>query len=226
MIPTKRLLAYLYYLYHKKVTKNLIKSQMGYWFYMDGDNTHLANHNLNANSVVFEVGGYTGVFADKIIKKYDAYIYIFEPVLQFFEELTAKYRNNPKVKIYNFGLSNTTTKKSISIDADKSSLYKNNPAEIQNIELKDINDFLLETPNITKIDLLNINIEGGEYELLERIIKSNIIKRFDFIQVQFHNVVSDADKKRSNLIDKIKRTHNVAFSYPFVWDGFKLKEST
>jgi len=33
-------------------------------------------------------------------------MYIFEPVVEYYDILENKYKNNPKIKIFNFGLSN------------------------------------------------------------------------------------------------------------------------
>lgn len=39
---------------------------------------------------------------------------------------------------------------------------------------------------IDDIGLMKINIEGGEYELLERMIELGIINKVKDIQIQFH----------------------------------------
>ena len=50
-----------------------------------------------------------------------------------------------------------------------------------------------------KIDLLKINIEGGEYEVLENLIENDLIKNIDNIQIQFHDFVfSRRKEKRTN----------------------------
>ena len=38
------------------------------------------------------------------------------------------------------------------------------------------------------VDLIKINIEGGEYELLEAILDNNLAKAFDNLQIQFHGI--------------------------------------
>jgi hypothetical protein len=57
------------------------------WFEDNGDNTHRINYNLNQDSIVFDLGGYIGEWSDKIQRKYDSKVYIFEPVFKYFSEL-------------------------------------------------------------------------------------------------------------------------------------------
>ena len=53
------------------------------WFKRGGDATFLETHNLNKDSVVVDVGAYTGVWSEKINQKYNPNLIILEPVLKF-----------------------------------------------------------------------------------------------------------------------------------------------
>ena len=78
--------------------------------------------------------------------------------------------------------------------------------------------------NLSKdIDLISINIEGGEYSLLDRIIESGFISHIKELQVQFHTTVPNAAKERKRIVEKLLQTHNSSYSYPFVWEGFVRK---
>jgi FkbM family methyltransferase len=194
---------------------------MGWWFFIDGDSKYLATHDLTSESLVFDVGGYTGVFTDKLVKKYDPYIYVFEPVKEYYEILEAKYVSNKKVKIFRFGLGPKDEKVNIMLEGDKSSLFIESEVA-EKIELRDIDKFC-KTAKIKSIDLISINIEGGEYPLLQKMLKSGVVKKCKFLQVQFHTFIEDADKMRPEIIKNLLETHTHEFSFPFIWDGFKLK---
>lgn len=45
--------------------------QVQKWIRDNGDNTHNLNYDLDENSIVMDLGGYTGVWAQQIIKKYN-----------------------------------------------------------------------------------------------------------------------------------------------------------
>ena len=137
------------------------------WFADKGDDIHIYNHNLNESSIVIELGGYTGVFSDKIIQKYNCNMYVVEPVKHYYDLMCDKFKNNQKVHLLNCGISNKEEEKSIYIDGDRSTT---NQKDGYSIKCNFITiDKLLEIYNLSSIDLIQINIEGDEYCLLEYI---------------------------------------------------------
>lgn len=192
------------------------------WFEVKGDQTLRLNYDLNSNSIIFDVGGYKGEFAADIFCKYNAQIYIFEPVKDFFLIIENKFLKNEKVIPFNFGLAGQDQKKQINLSDNSSSVYvKGENSEF--IQLKSIVDFII-TNNINQIDLIKINIEGGEYELLESLIDNGLISIFKNIQVQFHDFLFDNTKERMNKIQaNLSKTHEITYQYEFVWENWKLK---
>ena len=85
--------------------KKLQASRVKPWFAVEGDKTLRLNYDLNFSSVIFDLGGYKGEWSDLIYNKYESHIYIFEPVKLLYEALENKYNNNPKIHIFNYGLS-------------------------------------------------------------------------------------------------------------------------
>ncbi len=215
----KIFIAYFYYLFNEYVTRNSYRSDMGKWFYLSGDVRYLANHDLNSESIVFDVGGYVGVFTDKLVHKYDSRIYVFEPVKKYLQVLKRKYKDNKNVQVFDFGLSNKTETAEINVKGDKSSRFVES-AQVEKVKLVDISEFMLEN-KIEEVDLITINIEGGEYDLLERMLEKDLVKNFKFIQVQFHNFVESAENRHEIIISKLRETHKPTFKFPFIWEGFK-----
>jgi FkbM family methyltransferase len=174
---------------------------------------------LNKDSVVFDVGGYVGDWSLKIYKKFSPNIYIFEPVSKFVEIIEKKFKGKDKIHIFNFGISGHDKKVNLCIEDESSSAHKDAGEKGQLVTFIDIVS-VIDKNTIEKIDLLKINIEGEEYELLERLIESGYINHCEHILVQFHNFVHDADQKRSECIKGINKTHTTTFSYPYVWEFF------
>jgi len=192
------------------------------WFEANGDQTLRLNYDLNENSIVFDLGGYKGEFASDIYCKYSSTIYVFEPILDFFNIIQSKFSNSPKVKVFHFGLSDKNEKLKISLTDNSSSVYINSD-QFEVIQLSSIIDFINDN-NITKVDLIKINIEGGEYEVLEALLANNMISIFTNIQVQFHDFIVDNAKDRMNNIQKeLSKTHELTYKYEFVWENWKLK---
>ncbi len=192
------------------------------WFRDRGDTTLRMNYDLNQESIVFDLGGYDGKYSSDIFCKYNPYIYIFEPVKSFCEIIDNKFSNNDKVKTYNFGLGSKNEQLKINLSDNSSSVYiKSDKTEI--IELKSIVEFIRKE-GISRVDLVKINIEGGEYEVLESLIDNDLISIFRNIQVQFHDfIVENARERMENIQAKLSKTHKVTYQYEFVWENWELK---
>lgn len=190
------------------------------WFAINGDHTLRLDYDLNSDSLVFDVGGYKGEFAADILCKYDANIYVFEPIKDFFQIIKNKFIQNKKVHVFNFGLARRSADLQISLSDNSSSIYLKGK-KTETIKLKSIVEFL-NTHNIKEVDLIKINIEGGEYELLESLIANNLINFFKNIQVQFHDFLIENAKERMNEIQKnLSKTHKLTYQYEFVWENWE-----
>lgn len=189
------------------------------WVDNDGDNTLRLDYELNKESIVFDIGGYEGNFSTDIVEKYQCYIYIFEPVASYYEAIKKKFEDNKKIKVFNFGFSDKDELVDINLNADGSSIFIRAEQQ-ETIILKDIVSFL-EKENIHKIDLMKLNIEGGEFQVLPALIKSNWIKKITNVQVQFHDFIGNTVDKRKNIRDLLKKTHVLTYDYWFVWENWK-----
>lgn len=192
------------------------------WFVDKGDETLRLDYDLDENSIIFDVGGYKGEFARDIFCKYGCNIHVFEPLQEFFDICAQRFIKNKKVQSYHFGLANRTFNTDIHISDNASSIF-NVEGVKTNIRLESICDFVSEK-NIDSIDLIKINIEGGEYDLLDSLIENKLITKFKNIQVQFHDFVIHNPRDRMEIIQKeLIKTHELTYQYDFVWENWKLK---
>ena len=192
------------------------------WFKDNGDNTLRLDYNLDYNSVVFDIGGFEGTFSEKIYQKYKAKIYIFEPVNSFYTQIDNKFKDIPNIKTYNFGLSSEDQRIEISLNGDASSTHALD-GDKEKIKLCSIIDFI-EQNKITKIDLMKINIEGGEFDILPTLLEHDIINSINNLQIQFHTFVPNAENQREAIRKKLLLTHTLTYDYYFIWENWKLKE--
>jgi FkbM family methyltransferase len=187
-----------------------------------GDSTLRKIYPLNESSIVFDVGGYKGEFAIDIYKKYGSNIYIFEPVKQFYDEIQSKFILNDKVHVYDFGLSDHDATLNICLADDGSSVYDGNKSNLyEEVHLKSFLSFC-DAHGIESIDLLKINIEGGEFPLLFALIDSPIIRNIQNIQVQFHAFVDNAEQMREQIRTRLSDTHHLTYDYYFIWENWEL----
>ena len=193
------------------------------WYRDKGDDRLRLKYNLNKSSIVFDVGGYLGDFAEKISKKFDCKIYLFEPSLSFYNKCLERFKDNNNILCFNYGVGNLNGDFILSNDKEASSTKRKISESVgEKIKIKKISEIIKEL-EIDNIDLMKINIEGGEYDLLLCLINENLISKIKNIQVQFHNFVPNAKKKREDIINLLKNTHKNDWSYYFVWENWSLK---
>jgi FkbM family methyltransferase len=212
------------YLLPRKIKNGLIFYEaVNNWFKINGDDNLRYNYpNLNEESIVFDIGGYHGNFALKIYEKYKSNIYVFEPVTTFCEIIKNKIKNIDKITLLPYGLGSKNFKTNIALLNDSASTFRKSK-NYQTIEIKDIVEFM-ELKNIETISLVKINIEGGEFDLLESIIANNLAYKFENIQVQFHRDIKHAHKRMMNIRNNLLSTHHLTFCYDFVWENYELRK--
>lgn len=72
------------------------------------------------------------------------------------------------------------------------------------------------------VDILKMNIEGSEYDILEKLIENNLISRFKNIQVQFHQQgVHNARERMTRIQDELRKTHHITWHFDFVFENWK-----
>lgn len=203
------------------MTREPNREVLNKWFADRGDITHRVNYDLDSNSTVLDVGGYMGDWAAKINNRYGSTIHIFEPVNKFYNTITDRFKAVSNITVHKFGLSDDNIETKISIGADASSVFKAQ-GNTETIQLRSLIEFMDEN-DITKVDLMKVNIEGGEYDLLENIIKHGYQNRFVNVQVQFHRFVDNCESRRSGIRKSLMDTHKITYDYPFVWENWVLK---
>lgn len=189
------------------------------WFDANGDKTLRLTYDLCEDSTVFDLGGYEGQWASDIYAMYRCSIYVFEPVEEFAKKIQKRFERNDNIHVHQIGLSGVGRSTRVYLNRDSTSAFKQTP-QCREINLVRADDFLV-THKIDKIDLMKINIEGGEYDLLDHLLETGWIKRIRDIQVQFHDFVPDAEPRMKRIQIGLSRTHTLTYQYPFVWENWR-----
>lgn len=208
-------------LFRREVLRDPFLLAVKRWFRDDGDNTLRLDYPLNPDSIVWDLGGYHGDFAHQIYQRYGCRVFVFEPMPAFHAQCVVRFAGNDKITCLKFGLSDKAGWFDISESADASSFVRGNGAG-QQAELRPITEMFDEL-GLKCVDLLKINIEGGEYEVLPALIDAGLIDRVRCIQVQFHNFIPEAKEKRDAIRTLLANTHIEMWNYPFVWESWSLK---
>jgi FkbM family methyltransferase len=191
------------------------------WIIDNGDNTLRLDYELKKDSVVIDAGAYLGDFAYNINHKYNSIVFALEPVEDFYLSMENRFSQNAKVIPLNYALTDKTAQFDISLDGDASSFTFENLKSIKVLG-KDFKEFIEEN-NIDIIDLIKINIEGAEFDLLDRIIELNLLNKIKNLQIQFHRHIPDCINRRNKIIDSLSKTHACSWNYEWIWESWKLK---
>jgi FkbM family methyltransferase len=147
-------------------------------------------------------------------------MFVFEPFKLYAKKIEHRFKTKSKIKIFDFGLSNANMITKLNINNDASSLFTSGGETVE-IKLVKADDFLTSM-HIDHIDLMKINIEGGEYDLLEYLIKKNIVDIIGNIQIQFHDFIPNAEERMLEIQNQLKLTHKLTYQYVFVWENWTL----
>ncbi len=207
-------------------SEEIFKIEVERWFSEKGDVYRRLNYpELNKDSLVIDLGGYIGNFTESIYSKYNCNVMLFEPVLGFYNICDYKFKENNKINVYNFGLSGESRQCSINLFFDSSTEFlSDDTVSSEIVSLLNIKEFI-ENNNIDSVDLLKINIEGGEYELMEYIVSDpDLIRKIKNIQIQYHIFIENHKERRNNINNKLSNTHTRTWNYEWVWENWEIKK--
>lgn len=84
---------------------------------------------LEERSVVFDVGGYRGEWAQQVKDRYNPRMHIFEPDRFSFAELRRLYGKDPRVVLHSFGLAGSDSTAVLRHAAMGSTIFESSPAK-------------------------------------------------------------------------------------------------
>ena len=190
--------------------------------YADGGNERFRyDYDLNSNSLVMDLGGYKGQWASDIFSMYCCSVIVFQAVPEFAQSIQERFKKNSKMSVLPFGAAKNSRTAMISVCEDGSSVFRTSGRR-QEIEIVDFADRIRHN-NISSIDLVKVHIEGGEYELLERPLETDLIRIIRDLQVQFHEIAADSGARMEEIHEQLSHTHNLTYQYRFVWENWTLK---
>lgn len=183
--------------------------------------TRMTFSSLQSGSVVFDMGGFEGNWAADIHDRYGADVHIFEPHPTFATRIKARFEGNPAITVYDVALGSTDGTLELSDDGDASSSFRAAKKSVTG-RIEPVAAFF-DRVGVPRIDLMKVNIEGGEYDLLPALIDAQVMDRIGILQVQFH-MYSEADiQRRAEIHSRLAETHICDWSYDFVWEQWSRR---
>jgi FkbM family methyltransferase len=183
---------------------------------------------LNEDSVVLDLGGYHGDFANNIYSKFNCNVYVFEPYAPFYNMINERFKDNEKIRVFDYGISNQTSDVEFFYSNDGSSLAnvkkysESDNKDISIVKIKSFHEVYKEL-NLDVIDLLKINVEGAEYEIIENIFDNGYTKKIKNFQIQFHPEPPGSEESLERIREEFSKTHKQDWNYQWVWENWSLK---
>jgi FkbM family methyltransferase len=177
-------------------------------------------NNLEISQIdrVLILGGYTGESTDRFLSAADCTIVVLEPVQEYFHLLEKRFQDERRLRFFNYGVANADRSVNIYVNGQTTSAFEEFGTP-QLVQLRDISNVLEE---IGGVDILEINIEGGEYDVLERLIEVDLLREIRILLIQFHTTVEGHESRRANIRDHLRKSHTETFNYEYVWERWDL----
>lgn len=187
---------------------------------------------LPPGAVVLDVGAFVGEWAERIVQRADMappgdlQLHAFEPEPNACRKLAAGVGRDHRVHLHPFGLAGRDRGEQLAVGGPGSSIFL--PADTPGftgqvaVELRDAGA-VLPSLGVDRIALAKINIEGGEFELLDRLHETGWLPRIDVLLIQFHEFAPGAHRGRRRNRRQLAETHREVWSYPWVYERWDLR---
>jgi FkbM family methyltransferase len=194
---------------------------------MRADPDLLVGVDLDDGAVVLDVGAYEGDWSRQVLRRVDerggaaVTIHAFEPEPGVVERCLRAVDADPRVEVHPYGLARRDDRVPLAMGGPGSSVYVNPkvPASLgtTEVELRDV-DAVLTALRVDRVDLVKVNIEGGEYDLIDRLHETGWLARVGPVIVQFHEFAPDAHRRRRRNRRQLAATHRCTWCYPWVYE--------
>lgn len=179
---------------------------------------------IDADSLVLDVGAFRGEWSERIWDRYEPTIHAFEPAPGPSRRMGTTFADNDKVHVHQFGLGGWDMDASLALNGPGASIYGPPSKQFGSaaVRIRDVSA-VLEELGVDDIDLLKINIEGGEYDLIDRLDGTQWLPRVRLLMVQFHEWHPRAHFRRRTNRRALRRDHDEVWGYPWCWELWRRR---
>lgn len=177
---------------------------------------------LREGGIVLDIGAYKGQFTEKILGRNDELIFwLYEPIPEYFQICENLFLNKDSITIYQTAVSADGRSFEMQVDGLRSRKAVGNPVDSVLIPSICIQDIFNSAP---EFELLKMNIEGMEFESLEKLISTNSLVKAKYLLIQFHNFESDSPLRLAKIRQGIEKNYESIWKYDWIWELWKRKD--
>lgn len=172
--------------------------------------------------LVIDAGGYRGEWTTGMLARYGCRSLILEPVPEFAVHCQHRFVRNRRVRVVKAALGGKARETSFSLADNGTTEFHPHRKDTFTAEVLDVAAVLaeLEEPAVA---CLKLNIEGGEYEVLERLLDTGEINRCHSLLIQFHRQPDEWQKRYDSIVAGLAETHVMDWGYMMVWEKWRLR---
>lgn len=206
------------------------RAENGTKFFGPGQTIRWLHHSyLGNDKFMVEVGGNWGWDAGNFSKTYNPRYFILEPLSDFVRILRKKFENNPQVSVYNLGLGAKNESFMVTLEGNNAcatSKFSGKKGTVPIYIINAVDFFAGFGVGAFDIDLLTMNCEGCEYEVLETLLASNIIKSIRNIQWATHSTLkmNDPIGRYCRIEQLLLRTHRPTYQFRLAWESWRRRD--
>jgi FkbM family methyltransferase len=183
-------------------------------------NLLFSNFLLTHDDSVLVLGAYLGNSVQLWRKNYDCEVIALEPITTAAAFLEKFFEADPKVKILQYAASDQKGILTLGISMDATGIHAHQSAS-EDVETLDISEFIQSLEKVPKI--LEINIEGGEYAVLNRLYETKVLASIDTLLIQFHNYSLTTEFERAKLRLFLSKSHTLVYDFPWIWERWDAR---
>jgi FkbM family methyltransferase len=216
--------------HHKNIIKQIFKEKSFRYvrelFYITShpEELDLFNFSNTGKPIIIDIGAFTGVSAKRFTKLYpDAKLYLFEPLQIYYLELSNNFLGNKNVECQNLAITADGRSVEIYVDGAASSSLSANNVDVELEVCNSISVSEMISNFEEQIDLIQINCEGGEYEILRAMADEKLFEKVNNLNIQFHYLSISNIVLRWKIVRELRKTHRKKWSTLFIWERWEIK---
>lgn len=169
-------------------------------------------------STAWDVGAYEGTWAKKYRSVNRGPIECFEAHPDHCKQLKINMKDIPYVSVHCYGIGASTRDAVISSEGDGSTICGPHGDRVANIVAVAEAAVICGLP-----DIMKINVEGAEYEILDKMLQLDLVKHVRLFLIQFHTNVQDHADRYAAIATGLAKSHDLLVRRPFVWEVWERR---
>jgi FkbM family methyltransferase len=181
-------------------------------FYYDS----IYSNSQKGSKLAVVLGGFMGESAIQL-ERMGFRVVVFEPINDWANTIRENAKNrNLAIEVIQAAASNKDGFLKLGMSKDGTSEFRE--VGLGSVSVTSLNFAEWVLAHSERVSFLEMNIEGGEYVVLEELISSGAIDRIDSLAVQFHNLDPTHRVRRNEISSLLSTRYKAIYSFPWVWE--------